>query len=95
MNGAEFVADDLDAVLEILERFFAVAFLVIAVGDLAIGLGHAEPVAVVAKMFERLLGVVAADRDIRSACGKRGPGRYRCCRKDGASSFASAFRGFP
>ena len=62
MKGAELLADDLDAELEILERLLAVAFLVIAVGDLAIGLGHAEPVAVLAKMFERAFGMVAADR---------------------------------
>ena len=48
------LADDLDAEFEILDRFFAVAFLVIAVRDLAIGLGHAEPVAVLAKMVECL-----------------------------------------
>ena len=48
------VADDLDTELKILERLFAVAFLVIAVCDLAISLGHAEPVAVFAKMLERL-----------------------------------------
>src|SRR5687767_7710085 len=54
--------DDVDAELEILDRPLAVAFLVIAVRDLAIGLGHAEPVALVAKMTERFLSIIAADR---------------------------------
>ncbi|MNC93979.1 hypothetical protein D3C83_107270 [compost metagenome] len=38
------------------------AFLVVAVGDLAIRFGHPEPIAIFTKMIEGLLRVVAADR---------------------------------
>ncbi len=39
-------ADDIYARFVIFDRFFAVAFLMQTIGDLAICLGHAEPVAV-------------------------------------------------
>src|ERR1043166_5931220 len=47
------LADYIDAKLKILERFFAVALLVVAVRDLAIGFRHPEPIAAGAEMVER------------------------------------------
>ena len=41
---------------------FAVALLMQTVGDLAIGLGHTEPVTVAAKVIERLVCKITADR---------------------------------
>ena len=55
-------ADDLNAKLKTLYRFLAVAFLMVGIRDLAVGLGHAEPVAVFAKMLKGFLGEIAADR---------------------------------
>ena len=52
----------LNTEIKILERVFAVAFLMKADCDLAVGLGHPEPVAVFAKIGQRLFGVIAADR---------------------------------
>ncbi len=60
-KGRRVFADDIDAQLETFDRFFAVAFLVIAICDLAVGFCHAEPVAIPTKMVERVLGVIAAD----------------------------------
>src|SRR5688572_1803545 len=56
------LANDLNTKLEVLQRFLAVPLLVIAQCDLSICLGHAQPIAGLPKICQRLLGVAAADR---------------------------------
>ena len=55
-------ADDVYAEIIILDGFFAVSLLAMAVRNFTISLGHAEPVAGVAEIIERDLSVVAAYR---------------------------------
>src|SRR5688572_28860316 len=53
-------ADDLYTKLEIFDGFFRVAFVMKAQRDLAIALGHPEPVAPVAKVVQCLLGIITS-----------------------------------
>src|SRR5690606_4731085 len=54
--------DDLDSELKTLDRLLAVAFLIVNVRDLAIRLGHPEPVTGRAEMVQSFLSKIAADR---------------------------------